>query len=605
MKKISSLLVGAIVVQVAFALLLVPPAAVGDEWTPTEQLSLEGYSGDFGTFGDHVAVAFSNEGMGQLWFVESTDGGETWSQPPEKLVEWENVTYMPCTVIDDNGTHVIFTVSNSTPRMGAIFYMNRPSGSSTWSGPLRITDILWDEFYEGCRILSSNGKLYVMAYHAGGALKDIIFTMSADGGQTWTPDEMAEKNLALIDQPPISFCVHKGTLFFTYHVNEGGEWLVKIRSTSDDGLTWGTPNDVVRDGYAPRIASDGTNMYLTYLGTGDGHWYLNSTTSTDDGLTWGRDRHIDDVPNNEGNEIYDLEAHQSSVHVVLSNVTDSGSDVWYWSSDDGADTWDGRVTISKASAYALAPWLSIPEQGGRIHAVWGEFDGSFQEAGMSHYYLDLTPSSVPDADGDGYPDSADAFPNDATQWNDTDGDGYGDNASGTNADAFPNDATQWNDSDGDGYGDNSTGNDPDAFPDDPDEWNDTDADGVGDNADAFPNDAGETTDTDGDGTGDNADGDDDGDGLPDDWELSNGLDPLDPADAAKDDDGDGITNLDEYLAGTDPGDAGSKPTDSTLLIVLAVAIVGGIAAAGAAAYLLKKRPPRASPSSGPDTTSEP
>jgi len=42
-----------------------------------------------------------------------------------------------------------------------------------------------------------------------------------------------------------------------------------------------------------------------------------------------------------------------------------------------------------------------------------------------------------DSDGDGVADSADAFPNDASETTDSDGDGVGDNA-----DAFPNDPTQ-------------------------------------------------------------------------------------------------------------------------------------------------------------------
>jgi len=52
--------------------------------------------------------------------------------------------------------------------------------------------------------------------------------------------------------------------------------------------------------------------------------------------------------------------------------------------------------------------------------------------------------------------------------------------------------------------------------------------------------------------------DTDHDGLPDEWELANGLDPNDPngANGALDDpDGDGMDNLQEFLAGTDPHNA--------------------------------------------------
>jgi hypothetical protein len=80
---------------------------------------------------------------------------------------------------------------------------------------------------------------------------------------------------------------------------------------------------------------------------------------------------------------------------------------------------------------------------------------------------------------------------------------------------------------------------------------DSDGDGVPDDQDAFPLNPDEWLDTDGDGIGNNADEDDDDDGMPDDWEIQHGLDPL-RDDADEDPDGDGISNIDEYYDGTNP-----------------------------------------------------
>ena len=56
----------------------------------------------------------------------------------------------------------------------------------------------------------------------------------------------------------------------------------------------------------------------------------------------------------------------------------------------------------------------------------------------------------------------------------------------------------------------------------------------------------------------------DNDGAPDNWELANGLNPDNSADASSDADGDGLTNVHEFQAGTDPRDAKSALRISSL-----------------------------------------
>jgi hypothetical protein len=90
---------------------------------------------------------------------------------------------------------------------------------------------------------------------------------------------------------------------------------------------------------------------------------------------------------------------------------------------------------------------------------------------------------------------------------------------------------------------------------------DTDGDGVNDRQDQMPLDPTEIYDTDGDGIGNNADTDDDGDTMPDEYELEHGLDPLNSNDATGDADNDGVSNINEFELGTSPSDPSDANSD--------------------------------------------
>jgi len=95
-----------------------------------------------------------------------------------------------------------------------------------------------------------------------------------------------------------------------------------------------------------------------------------------------------------------------------------------------------------------------------------EFDGANSVATLDllRFQVAARRENAGDADGDGFVDGGDAFPEDPDDWFDADKDGIGDNAD-------PDD-------DNDGVDDLA-----DAFPLEPNEWADADADGIGDNAD--------------------------------------------------------------------------------------------------------------------------
>jgi hypothetical protein len=237
-----------------------------------------------------------------------------------------------------------------------------------------------------------------------------------------------------------------------------------------------------------------------------------------------------------------------------------------------ANLWNGTGTWLDSDSSSCFLIIHDDDDDG----VWNENDlcpNTAANATVDQYGCAATQR---DSDNDGVNDAQDAFPFDATQWQDSDGDGYGDNASGNNSDAFPANPSQWSDSDGDGWGDNANGTQADAFPSDSQQWADSDGDGYGDNqnasnADLWPSDPSQWWDSDGDGYGDNSSGtngdafpmdgtqwaDQDGDGYGD---NASGNNPdVFPQDSTQwaDQDGDG------YGDNPNGANADAFPTDPT------------------------------------------
>jgi len=71
-------------------------------------------------------------------------------------------------------------------------------------------------------------------------------------------------------------------------------------------------------------------------------------------------------------------------------------------------------------------------------------------------------------------------------------------------------------------------------------------------------------DFDSDGTGDLCDSDDDNDGLPDTYEVANGLNPRNPLDRDADPDGDGFSNIEEFEFGSNPNVADSDQDNNNI-----------------------------------------
>ena len=251
------------------------------------------------------------------------------------------------------------------------------------------------------------------------------------------------------------------------HLNQRGD------AFPADPTQW---NDTDGDGYGDNYEDVSWNQYRGSEWPGEivvgaqniDVFPLDRTQWRDTDGDWVGDEQMSDRPDGcptiWGNSIYDR-----------LGCVDSDGDGW---SDPDAN-WPATTDCYGADAFPndASQWCDEDNDGFGSNAEGNNSDDCPNQAGPStedRY-------GCPDRDGDGYSNTGDPFPDDATQWEDSDGDNYGDNPNGNNPDFFPDDPSQWRDSDGDGYGDNPGGTNGDRFPTDPLQWSDADNDGYGDN----------------------------------------------------------------------------------------------------------------------------
>jgi hypothetical protein len=285
--------------------------------------------------GKRVGFAYSdNDGakFSDYILMERLESTETFTQSDPWLVADS----------EDNAYFVFLQGDGGAHAKGDMAVAKTTDGGTTWLPAVNCSDTSSFDDKETATI-DSEGNLYVAWT---GPLREVRFTRSIDGGQSFIPTKMLAQNKfhSYIHASP------NNTLYHTTAIIGGSDFNeLEIIKSVDQGDTWTGPITLVTPSSAEvsRISVIDTdtneNVYIVYAkGTEDDKEIL-IIKSTDAGLTWSTPVQVNDVSTGDQRMPEMYIGQNDVIHVAWLDARIEGKQHYYY-----CYSTDGGVTFSEA-----------------------------------------------------------------------------------------------------------------------------------------------------------------------------------------------------------------------------------------------------------------
>jgi hypothetical protein len=262
---------------------------------------------------------------GPTWFSRTTNGGVSW-EPARMIYDPGeiNQTIGNQIVVRPNGDlfdffDLIFTFKNSNKIRGFnVAFIRSSDKGATWSGA-KVIDKLnlvavrdpdtgqrvrTADFNPDVAVDPSNGNLYAVwqdGRFSGGARSDIAFTMSTNGGNTWSPTVKLDQNSAgtsaFLPSVHVAADGTVGVSFYDFRFNTPASglptdhWLLHCHEACSDPASWSETH--VDGGFdTEKFPTPGGRFFpgdylgLTAIGNRFGSLYIKSNGTSPSADAW-------------------------------------------------------------------------------------------------------------------------------------------------------------------------------------------------------------------------------------------------------------------------------------------------------------------------------
>jgi hypothetical protein len=311
-----------------------------------------------------------------LYQSKSVDNGKSWTQPRVLFTHREPVS----PVIVNNRLLGVLT-EEKVANGGQMYFQMR--NEDAWDKPTPIRDTRWGNFNQQNFAADSSDNIYCVWTDWRQENPDIYFSVSPDGGKTWSDNVRIDNDQSGQEQQsPILLSTPGGILYSLWEDNRDPDTLFDIyfSSSLDGGITWSSAIKINDDTtftwqIAPSAVLDKQgNLYVVWLdyrdkgAGGDVTPNIYFSRSDDGGISWCPNIRITDAQ--YGQNLYPKlhSEHDGSLYITWMNSEDNQqNDIYFSYSIDGGQSWSLPVRVNddteRASHYHKAiGWLGFDSE---------------------------------------------------------------------------------------------------------------------------------------------------------------------------------------------------------------------------------------------------
>lgn len=261
--------------------------------TFTPRINLSNNNGD--SVNAQIAVASSNVyvawtdfavGIGDIFFLRSTDGGATF-EPVKNLTNNSTPSLFPQLAVDGDNMYVVWQEASASNV--EILFRRSTDGGVTFEATKNLSNNAGFSMFP--QLVVSDGNVYVAWEDDTPGNGDIFFTRSTDEGVTFAIPENLSNNEGLSER--FHFAAAAGSVYVAWHdftdfdVTLGD---ILFRRSTDGGASFEDTLNLsdTPEGFSqlPRLAVEGSNVYVVWEDDSPGNIDILLRRSTDSGATF-------------------------------------------------------------------------------------------------------------------------------------------------------------------------------------------------------------------------------------------------------------------------------------------------------------------------------